>query len=84
MSAPGKPKKPGKPKSMARRKNPRVDALSVRAVHLEEPNLDKLSELLVRLTLQRAEQSRIDQTARRPAGATRDTSDSTGLSEDPR
>ena len=30
---------------MARRKNPRVDPLSVRAVHLEEPNLDKLSDL---------------------------------------
>ncbi len=32
---------------MARRKNPRVDPLSVRAVHLEEPNLVELPAFLV-------------------------------------
>lgn len=40
--------------------------LSVRAVHRDEPNLDQLSELLIRLALQRTEHAQQTDTPPRP------------------
>lgn len=49
--------------------------LSVRAVHLDPPDIEKLTQLLIRLTLQETGQARARREANRPPSTYRSTSD---------